>query len=166
MTVLGIDCSSRAVDLVLLDDDTNQARWFRLELDPNLTIHDRVSEIPSAFPGRSWFEEHGVWLVGLEDPMSRQAHTAKQLGIVTGAILALIPSGYARIASPPWEWKRVFIGNGNASKEEVGLHAREKLHAAGMDGRGFRHWEQDAFDAYAIAWAVRQVNNDAAESAA
>lgn len=152
MTVLGIDVSSEAVDLVLLDADSNRATTLHIALGngkkhPLLTRTRRVME---RFPGPGWLEDAGVYLVAIEDPMSRFPHTAKALGLVTGAVLALIPRRYTVVSMQPNEWKRLTVGQPGASKERIAEWARSELN------HDEEVWPQDGYDAYCIARAVRR----------
>jgi hypothetical protein len=157
--IAGVDFSSRAIDVVLLEDDSDRAEWHRFELTGG-TPFERARSLRGCFPTRSWWDDHGVYLLGIEDPHSRFPHVAKALGISCGAVAALLPRDLCVIATPPKEWKRVFCGNANANKDAV-------VNAVPLDSL----WSgcsiptldipQDAFDAYGIAYAVRKLNNDA-----
>lgn len=156
MKIAGFDISSLAVDFVLLDETTDHADWTRIELAGG-TPFERARTLRLLFPSRSFWEDHGVYLAAFEDPFSRQSHTAKALGLVTGAAAALLPSQLATVQTPPAEWKRIFTGAANADKQTVRMHAI---------ARGFDidpRTSTDAFDAYGIAWAVRALNRQAIE---
>ncbi len=157
MSICGIDFSSRAIHLVLLDDDIDQAEAHVLELH-GATPFERARSLRTSFPTRSWWDDHGVWLVGIEDPHSRANHTAKALGLAAGAIAALLPSPLTVIQTPPTEWKRIFTGDARASKEAVAVHACEVWDGAGGT-------DDNTTDAYGIAWAVRRLNNQAIQEA-
>ena len=168
MSVAGIDVSTKAIDIVLLDDDSNHGDWKHIPLQripkdehPAWTSSRSVR---LAFPGRAWWENHGVWLIGMEDPRSDGITPAKALGMVTGAILALLPSNLTVIPMPPHEWKLWSIGGGhpgagNAKKHDVALWA-------GAQGVGPNPADFNATDAYAIARAARALNDDAQQPAA
>lgn len=151
MGVAGIDVSSFHVDVVLLDDDSDDARWSRIGL-VGLNPFERARSMRLRFPPRSFWEDAGVYLIGIEDPHSRANHTAKALGLATGAVAVMLPSQLTIVQTAPAEWKRIFTGRAGASKDEI-REAAEK--------RGFRAPEQDAHDAYGIAWAVRALNTAA-----
>lgn len=157
--ILGIDFSSQAIHLVLLDDDTDTAEATVVEL-AGATPFERARSARLFFPPRSWFEDKGVWLVGIEDPHSRANHTAKALGLAAGAIAALLPTSLTVVQTPPAEWKRVFTGNARAQKLDVWRRCVE-LYPAAFD------WSVDnnLTDAYGIAHAVRTINNQAVERA-
>lgn len=158
MSVAGIDFSSRAVHLVLLDDDTNQAETYTYLLRGD-TPFERARSLRSTFPTRSWWDDRGVWLIGIEDPFSRSKGVAKALGLSAGAIAALLPYPLTIVQTAPHEWKRVFTGYASASKGLVEDQAR-KLWNNPPDTA-----DDNTFDAYGIAWAVRSINNLAVERA-
>lgn len=153
MKVAGIDLSSFAVDVVLLDEDTDAAEWHRFELAGG-TPFDRTRSLRACFPSRSFWEDAGVYLLGIEDPHSRANHTAKALGLVTGGVAALLPRDLVVLQVPTAEWKREFTGSGSSDKEAVAVKAALL---------GFIELNLNATDAYGIAWATRAINQRAIE---
>jgi hypothetical protein len=151
--IAGIDFSTHAVDIILLDDDTDTAAWTRFQLTGDDAFR-RARSCRKTLPGRSWWEDNGVWLIGLEDPYSQFPRETKTLGYVAGAIAVLLPPDLTVIQMAPQEWKRIFCAKASAKKEEVATAARARC--APADG-----WPLDATDAYGIAWAVRTLNNEA-----
>lgn len=156
MNVAGIDVSSFAIDIVLLDDDTDAARWYRINSD-RATPFERARRIAALFPRTSWWDDRGVYLVGIEDPYSASKGVAKALGIATGTVAARLPARLTVIQTAPTEWKRLYTGKANASKDDVRL--------LGCEVAGRADWPQDAYDALGIACAVRELNNNAIEAA-
>ncbi len=157
MTVLGIDLSTHAIDLVYLDEDTLRGDWDRITLPrttrlaPAAQRGEQIAHINDHFPTLNTLEAAGVWLAGIEDPHGRHAHTAKALGEITGAVkLLLTRRDIPHIPIPPAEWKRELGLPGNATKDQV----RDRI-------AGGYHWPQDAFDAYAIALAALRINERA-----
>lgn len=157
MTVAGIDYSSRAVDIVLLDDDGRRCHWTNIPLHGDTPL-ERARSLRGRLPLRSWWEDEGVYLIGIEDPIGHHAHTAKALGQAGGAIAALLPASLTVLQTPTAEWKRLFCGDAKASKDDV----REAVSRDGVFGSS-PGWTQDAYDAYAIAWTARHLNNAAIE---
>lgn len=158
MNVAGIDFSSRAVHIVLLEDDSDEASARVFEL-AGATPFERARSLRRIFPTRGFWEDNGVYLVGIEDPHSRANHTAKALGLAAGAIAALLPNAMTVIQTPPSEWHRIFTGNASASKEIVEQHA----HAIWPDPPAGA--DDNTWDAYGIAYAVRTLNNQAIQEA-
>lgn len=159
MKVAGLDISSFAVDVVLLEEESDAAEWHRFELDGG-TPFERTRSLRAVFPSRSFWEDAGVYLAGIEDPHSRFPHVAKAMGLVTGGVAALLPRDLCVIQTAPKEWKRIFTGNANAEKQLVRQHAMAR--GFDVDIRA----SSDAFDAYGIAWAVRALNNEAIQKGA
>lgn len=174
MTVLGIDVSTLAVDLVYLDDDTDAATWQRIQLPKRKPAprgekkpaHETAEEstaairiIRATFPRRHALETAGVWLVAIEDPIGEFAHSAKWLGEITGAVKALIPPELETVSLTPQAWRKA---NGIPPTGEkarvVTPHARRLLELVqATDG-----WPPDAFDAWLIARAARHHKADPA----
>lgn len=157
MSVAGIDFSTRAVDIVLLDDDTADAEWHRYEITDKRGSFYAALNIRKTLPTRSWWETHGVWLIGIEKPMSPHAISISALMRIQGAILSRLPHDICTIETPPHEWKTETVGLSNATKQQVADWAT----AGARTG-----WPQDALDAYAIAHAVRQLNERGIRAAA
>lgn len=142
MNVCGIDFSSHAVDLVLLDETTEAATWHRFELR-GADAFDRARDVRPAVPGGAFWDD--VIAVGIEDP---RGYNAGALYRVQGAILAQIPVD--KLVQPwiPSAWRKTVGLPGNASKDAIGLYVWERVTAAEV-------WPQDACDAYCIALATR-----------
>lgn len=153
--IAGIDVSTKQIAVVLLDDDTDEARSYTVELGPDLW--EACKYMWENFPP---LKLRGTWLVGIEDPMGRHnMGTAKKLGMVTGAVLSSLPLAVTVLPMPPTEWKRETCGVPMAKKDEV----------AAWVGRTWTNIPalvtQDELDAYAIAYAARAVNARAVEAA-
>lgn len=157
MTVAGIDFSTRAIDVVLIDEDTHAAEWHRFDVTEDALTGDicgdafeRARRVRHTLPKTSWWEDEGVIAIGLEQP--RGNHGITPLFRMQGAILACLPT---RILVTPWNpssWRLEVGLKGNALKADVNLHALTLLgdqHVAG--------WPQDAYDAFCIARATRNV---------
>lgn len=152
--IAGIDFSTRAVDVVLLDDDTDQAAWHRFELGTTKTpLLTRVRAVRKALPSRSWWEEQGVTNVGIEQLHSHSRGTLRALSQVQGAIYACLPAAVAVIEMADHEWKRLFTGDAKADKGDVAQVALARM--ADRDGIVRLSWPQDALDAFGIACACR-----------
>ena len=150
-TIAGIDFSSRAVDICLLDEDDVGAEYHRfglVEIGREADAFERTRSIRIAMPARGWWEDHGVIAIGIEQPRGRYGTQA--LFRVQGGILQCLP---ADLLVQPWnpaEWRKACGLPGNAPKEAVGDWVDE-LHGHRLG------WHSDAYDAYAIAYATRSV---------
>jgi hypothetical protein len=172
VNICGIDLSTHAVDVVLLDMDSDQAEWRRWDLGTGDLI-ERVRRIGGSQPWGS-----GIWgdvvAVGIERPAGK--HGVPQVSMAFGAVLArVIP---CRLLVKPWlpaEWRKACGLKGNASKDEVASFATgaevagewTTIPASAPMGTTERAllWPQDACDAYAIAYATRSVLETVKEAA-
>lgn len=154
MNVAGVDFSTKAIDVVLLDEDTDAYMWASIPVEGR-TPFDRAQDIRFAVPTASWWENHGVRLIAIEEP---RGYGQLAMGTLYGAIVARLPQGIPAVPFIPQHWKKPFTGNGNASKEQVRARALE--FGLGVD------MPQDAYDAYGIAWVARELKQRAARSAA
>lgn len=149
MNVLGLDFSSFAVDLVLLDENADRAVWRRVTL-PGKTAFDRTRELHDRMPPPSWYIDNDVYLVGLEKPFFRNGQDMVRL--VEGAILACLPRSLAVWEVSPSQWK-----------PRLHLPIREKPAAGAFVGMEFASagdakWPQDAYDALGVAVYCRDLN--------
>jgi Holliday junction resolvasome RuvABC endonuclease subunit len=154
---LGIDYSSRAVDLCFLDADTLDAHWHSLPLERGIA---GLRQIRYAYSWASELED--VYLVAIEDPMSAGRTSAKQLGRVCGAIVAALPRSVPTEhvwTLRPDEWRMAIGLPGNGSKAQVAAWAHD------MFGVQVELYSQDAVDALAMAFAAREINARALEAA-
>jgi hypothetical protein len=139
--IAGIDYSTRAVDIVLLDEDTDAATWHRFELE-GADAFDRARAVRMAMFTRP-FDWDEVVAVGIEDP---RGYNAGSLYRVQGAILSSLPRHTLVHPLIPSSWRKTVGLPGNASKAEV---------MAWMMNSDRYDWPQDACDAYCIALATR-----------
>ncbi len=166
MTTLGIDLSTSRIDLVYLDDDGPGADWERVRLPRRDPTRERAEEmidvlrhIRHAMPRRSELERRAVHLVAIEDPYSAQSHTAKRLGQVFGAIVAVLPPELRCRPLPPQEWKQRTVGAAKADKDDVLRWARNTWPLAPSE------LDHNGADAYGVAFAVREIQDALDEEA-
>jgi hypothetical protein len=144
--VAGIDYSTHAIDVVLIDEDTLKPEWLRYALDGQ-DAFERARDVDGEVSfgvESSWIWENCL-AVGIEDP---RGHGAGHLYRIQGAILAALPHD---ILVQPWvpsEWRKAVGLKGNASKDDVYRYVSAVL------SRGSLTWPQDACDAYCIARAT------------
>ncbi len=167
MTILGIDLSTRHIDIAHLDIDTLQATWAPVPLDYRPGSHDAAFHAAASVRARltdyginrTALLEDGVTLVAVEAPRGRQLNACAALYRIQGAIVAHLAgindSGRPVLWQlPPWEWRQACGLPGNAPKHDVAAWA---VAEGCPDG-----WPQDAYDAYAIARAAAAINERAA----
>lgn len=145
--VAGIDYNTRAVDVVLIDEDTGTASWHRFPLAGIGDAFDRARSVREAMPPRSWWETHGVIAAGIEDP---RGYAAGHQYRVQGGILQCLPRDLLVQPWIPSAWRKAVGLPGNAPKVVVATHVFSVVvgvHVPAM-------WPQDACDAYCIARAT------------
>ena len=153
MNVAGIDFSSHAIDVVLVDVDGRQPpRWHRYPL-LGQDAFDRARSVADAMPGRSSVYWDNILAVGVEHPAGKFG-TGPLLRI-QGAVLAQIPARMLVKAWPPGSWRKAVGLPGNASKDAVANYSKAKLWADAPLMRGYVAWPQDARDAHLIALATQ-----------
>ena len=148
MKVAGIDYSSRAVDIVLLDETTDAAEWHRFPLEGQ-DAFERARNVAAVVPGRAMSFWDDVMAVGIEDP---RGYGSGALYRVQGVVLGCIPS--SRLVYPwiPSAWRKTVGLKGNADKLESVRVAWERVP---NPAHVLVHWDDNACDAYCIALATR-----------
>lgn len=147
--IAGIDFSTRAVDVVLLDEDTDAATWHRFEL-AGADAFDRARSVRDAMPGSRYWDD--VLAVGIEDP---RGYGAGSLYRIQGAILSRLPRRTLVHPLIPSSWRKTVGLPGNASKTDVAARVTVLRTAARPLDAPDDPWPQDACDAYCIALATR-----------
>jgi hypothetical protein len=142
--IAGIDYSTRAVDVVLLDEDSDAATWHRFPLE-GADAFDRARTV--GLPSWLWLD---VLAVGIEDP---RGYNAGALYRIQGAILGRLPKDLLVHPLVPSHWRKTVGLPGNASKQDVWHHAISLM--SNVNGVVKLGWPQDACDAYCIALATR-----------
>lgn len=160
--VAGIDLSSKAIDIVLLDEtEDNVWVWRQVNLT-GARSWERTLQIRDEMPSESWWDD--VYLVAIEAPYGTgQPGTTAILNRVVGAILACLPS---RLLWPHHCW----IVRPDEWKSELGIRMSAK--PTDEDVRRFlskdhtrseQGWSQNARDALCLALYARMVNQRAVE---
>lgn len=155
--VLGIDLSSFAVDLVLLDENDDVAEHVRVDLGGGDSF-DRCRRVRDALPRHSWLEDRGVYLAAIEKPTASSFVSAAAQLPVFGAVASSLPSSLVVWSLRPAEWKR-----------ELGIHLSRKPtvdEIAAVAGESAQWWPQDALDACGVAFAAREINRRGVEAGA
>lgn len=152
--VAGIDYSTRAVDIVWIDDDgAEQPIWRRFDL-VGADAFERTRVVRAAMPSASTWDD--TLAIGIEHPGGR--HGVHQLLRVQGAIISCLPAGVLVQPWPPSQWKKAVGLKGNATKSEVESFVH--LHTFANESQDtfdfvLDEWTQDALDAYCIALTTR-----------
>lgn len=150
--IAGIDYSTHAIDVVLIDEDGEQTpQWNRCHLEGADAL-ERTRELarPGAIMLTSLFDD--VIAVGIEEPAGRNPG---RLFRVQGAVLARIPRDTLVTTWMPSQWRKAVGLPGNASKNDVAEFAMVHAQDRGADFT-LRDSGQDCLDAYCIALATLQ----------
>lgn len=143
--VVGIDLSSRAIDLVRLDENDDTADWLSIPLI-GANAWDRTRTIADAMPRATWWEN--AYLVAIEQPFGPSRLAQSVLMRAQGAILASIPNG-----RPVWEVRP------EVWKKHIGVHPRHKPSWSSFPPSLFdEYWDQNARDALGVALYARDTN--------
>lgn len=152
--VVGIDFSTHAVDLVTLDETDDTAIWERIPLEGE-TAWDRLLDWRNITVA-GWDD---VFLAAIEFPTPDQRRVLAQM---QGAIVARIPGRVPVWQFKPSEWRRACWLPGNASKGAVARFAVLRWRNVPDVAAAVRlQMPQDAYDAFCIAWAARELNRTA-----
>lgn len=154
MNVLGCDLSTRALDLVLLDENSEAARWTHLPLPKTSSRADLARAVTDAAPQPAWLEHHGVYLIALEQPMSTQRNAIAALNVVLGALVASLPADVPCWTLAPWEWKHGIGLPGNTPTSK----GSELLRSWAVEHGGESDWSTDAYVALSVAYTAREAN--------
>lgn len=153
-SVVGIDFSTHAIDLVKLDETANVGTWTRIPMDGG-SAWDRTRKLPLMMPRASWWDD--VYLCAIESPKSAGFKVATVMHRVQGTVMACVPSAVWMWEVTPAEWKG-----------HLGIKASLK---PGWGDFPFvpsfdcDEWEQDALDAFGVALFARETNQKALDAA-
>jgi hypothetical protein len=142
--IAGIDYSTRAVDVVLLDEDSDAATWLRIPLFGQ-DAFERVRSVRQGMRSSMWDD---ALAIGIEDP---RGYNAGALYRIQGAILSCIPNAILVQPFIPSQWRKTVGLPGNASKAQAADFVQSVKYPAAYT----LEWPQDACDAYCIALATR-----------
>jgi hypothetical protein len=153
--VAGIDYSTLAVDVVLLDEDTDDATHHRYRLDdgPGDALA-RVRRVRDRMPARSSWADAGVLAVALELPFSRGKMAGNdRLMMCAGAILACVHPAVDVDLLRADDWRSACGLPIRAPRE---VHKRNALaFAADRWPSCPEPLSDNAADAFCLAWAMR-----------
>lgn len=163
MTYAGIDYDTHAIHVVRLELDSDEARYDKVRLDVGPGDYmQRVRRMRDLLPARGAWADDGVCLIAIEQPKGPFFKGSIPLAVVLGGLLTCLP----RDDKPPvlmietQEWKKWslgggFPGQGNAAKPDVAHWARRNWENVPP------HADQNALDAFCVAWAARAMSENA-----
>jgi len=161
--VVGIDLSSRAIDLVRLAESSGLASHERIDLEAvgkRATAWERTLALPSLMPPASWWDD--VYLVAIEAPYGAGTGTVAVLNRVLGAVAASLPAPLQRV-------ERAWIVRPDEWKSRLGLNRKpsaDDVAALGLLLSGELAGTQDARDALCVAFYARELNAQGLASSA
>lgn len=143
MRVCGIDLSSFAVDMVLVDLEHGGIEWQRFVLE-GTDAWERTRRVRDCLPARTDIVWDDVLAIGIEQPAGH--HGVIPLVRVQGAILATLPPTTLMQPYTPARWRVLSGLRGHALKADV--------KARSLELGGHETWPQDAHDAHLVARAM------------
>jgi len=152
--VVGVDLSSRALDLARLDERGSLVRCTRVDLETagkRATSWERTLALPALIPAEPWWDD--VYLVAIEAPYGLGTGTVAILNRIVGAVVASLPR---RLQRP----ERCWVVRPDEWKGSLGLHGKPTEHdvgALGLELAGEHAQTQDARDAACLAYFAREV---------
>ena len=149
---MGIDCSSRAVHAVLVDEDEHvvgQGKWRSSEPDFNVRFLEMMQKFNEDLSKIALIQEASVEsAIFIQNPKS----TMEIATVVGGVRLVCFQNGLQCIPVDNRHWKKHVLGKGNLNKKAIKAFTIEKW------GDIFK--EQDWSDAACIAlWIKRRSEN-------
>ena len=152
MICAGVDVSTRAVHIALLDFDSDAAEvqvYDATDCEGDALVRART--LADLLPSRRSSLWDDVGLVAIERPMGPGTKAVGDMMLVVGIVVAHLPPEIPVWLLGPTEWRKGCGLAGNASKQDVADFARWTLGAPLSD-------PQDALDARCIAYAARALN--------
>jgi hypothetical protein len=161
--IAGCDISTRAIHIVSLPEDTNDAdlRVVRLDAQRGGQL-DRVRRMRDLMPGRGAWRDAGVTLIAVERPYSHIAETLAPMMLAYGGLMQLLPVDVPllELSASTWRAELGLPQRGDDRKPAAIRFARE-------------HWrdapaaiDDDVADAFCIAYAAREIDLRRARGAA
>jgi hypothetical protein len=168
VSVVGIDLSSKAIDLVTIPEDTNDAEHFRVRIDipagANATA--RARRLRDRMPARGAWADAGVTLLAIELPFSRTPNPA--ILIVYGGLLQLVPAELPLLELRSDDWRpHCLIPIRKPRDADSDWHKRQALAFAR------EQWtsppatlDHNAAEAFCVAYAAREIDLSVEKGAA
>lgn len=158
MAIAGIDFSSQAVHICTLPEDSNLATVHTVRLDlGGGNLLTRARRLRDQMPARTAWRDAGITLIAIEKPFSHQPRNVASMNLVYGGILQCLPANIPLLELSPGDWrKECLITNRGDTKAASIRFARQTWadppHAL----------DHNTADAFAIAWAAREIDIRAA----
>lgn len=153
--IAGLDISTRAVHIVSLPEDSNDAllHVVRVDTQRGLAI-DRIRRLRDKMPARTAWRDAGCTLIAIERPYSLHAATLAPMMAVYGALLQLFPSDLPLLELSASDWRKecALPQRGADVKPAAVRFARQcwTNQPAAID--------EDTADAFCISFAAREID--------
>ena len=160
--IAGVDYSTTAIDVILLDEDTNHATHHRRRLDTGPgNAQDRLRRVRDAMPSRGAWRDSGVTVIGIEEPFAYG--TMKSLPamlMVLGAIIATLPPELPLALLRADDWRKACGLRIRGQRDEL---KREAIRfATSRWSNPPLRVDDNIADAFGVAWAARELERKAA----
>ena len=156
MKYLGLDTSSKAIHIVVLDESENLITIYKADCNTKKSFKDRFPELMDNF-ARILVEDINIDTVDyavIEEPIFAQnRNVVRTLSEVVGAVWGtLCLSDIPTTLVDNGTWKKQILGSGKATKDDILEYAIEKW--------GDKFPEQDYADAACVAlYSVKENKN-------
>ena len=156
MKYLGLDTSSKAIHIVVLDESENLIKIYKADCNTKKSFKDRFPELMDNF-ARILVEDINIDTVDyavIEEPIFAQnRNVVRTLSEVVGAVWGtLCLSDIPTTLVDNGTWKKQILGSGKATKDDILEYAIEKW--------GDKFPEQDYADAACVAlYSVKENRN-------
>lgn len=154
MSVVGIDLSSKAIHIAVLEEDSNDAHVHVVRLDAQRgDATTRIRRMRDLLPARGAYQDLGVTLIALERPIA--IHSSVPL-MVYGALLQLLPAGVPLAELRADDWRRECALPIRGAKSD--LKSGSKRYARTLWTNHPDIFDDNVAEAYLIAWAAREID--------
>lgn len=146
MNYIGIDCSSKAIHLTLLDNQGRLLGFFSISSNAK-TLDARLFELVEGFDRIIYGLNGKDSLAAIEKAIYRQnpITTMAIAQVIAGVKLILRKYGIEQYNVDNKTWKKQVVGKGNSTKEEIKVFAIEKWNLED-------NLDQDSYDAICIGY--------------
>lgn len=161
MSYLGIDLSSHALHLAVLEEDSNDAIVHVVRLDTQRgDATRRIRRMRDLMPARTAYRDLGVTLIAIEQPIG--AFTKVTL-MVYGALLQLLPVDVPITELRADDWRRECKLPLRGATSD--LKSNSKRFARQLWTNAPSVLDDDTAEAYLIAWSAREIDLRAVRAA-
>jgi hypothetical protein len=162
MAYVGIDLSSKCIDLCTLPEDCNEAEHFRIRIDlpSGATATERARRLRDRMPARSAWKAAGVSVVAIEKPFARSPNGLVPLLLVYGGLLQLLPADVPLLELRSDDWRpHCLIPIRKPRDADSDWHKRRAVEFAREQWVGApAGLDHNAAEAFCISYAAREID--------